>query len=315
MNKLFHKFFNNLNNYSSNKDESNNFNINSTNFNTEIYENIYNSSNLVENLFAKYSSEWWKSDGPMSMLHYMNIIRLNYINDIVNTVFGNDKKLDIIDIGCGGGLLSIPLARIGHSVVGLDIEEDLISIAKNKLEEIKIRKNIERKKNYKESDAKFFVCDASKKEQLNDIIKNKFDIVIMMEIIEHVKEKEDFLLNCINLLKPGGIVFLSTINRNLTSFFKAIVCAEYIIKCVPKKTHNYIDFIKPNEILEIFEKVKNYGINEDNTNSHTNNKHKYNNNYYIIDISGIKYNIFNKKLSISNKIDTNYLMCLGFYPN
>ena len=192
--------------------------------------------------FSKIAEEWWNPDGKFKPLHKFNPIRISYIKDNIISSFKlkNKKKplerVKILDIGCGGGLLSEPMCRLGASVTGIDASERNINIAKlhAKKNNLKIK----------------YVCSSPEKLKIND----KFDVILNMEIIEHVENVNFFLKSCSKLLKKNGIMFVATLNKTLKSYVFAIIGAEYILRWLPIGTHEWDKFIKPNELISILKK-------------------------------------------------------------
>ncbi len=191
--------------------------------------------------FKIFASDWWDKQGSMKELHAMSPTRMTFIKERISNHYKydlNNKKLlskkNILDIGCGGGIASEALANMGGIVTGIDISNDLINVAKNHAKANSL--NI----NYKVSDIE--VIKKSGK---------KYDIVTVLEVLEHINHLDEFLLSLLSVVKNDGIVVFSTINRNLLSYFAAIFLAEYIFKLVPKRTHTWSKFLKPSEILEV----------------------------------------------------------------
>ena len=189
------------------------------------------------NKFTKMADEWWDINGKFKPLHMFNPIRIEYILDIASKHFNfkinNQKSLNglkILDIGCGGGLISEPITRLGAEVTGIDASAKNIEIAK-----LHAKKN-NLKINYLNTEP----------EKLN--LKNEFDIILNLEVVEHVENLNLYLESCQKLLKPKGLMFTATLNKTLTSFIKAIIGAEYILRWLPIGTHDWNKFIKPNEL-------------------------------------------------------------------
>lgn len=189
------------------------------------------------NKFTKMADEWWDINGKFKPLHMFNPIRIEYILDIASKHFNfkinNQKSLNglkILDIGCGGGLISEPMTRLGAEVTGIDASAKNIEIAK-----LHAKKN-NLKINYLNTEP----------EKLN--LKNEFDIILNLEVVEHVENLNLYLELCQKLLKPKGLMFTATLNKTLTSFIKAIIGAEYILRWLPIGTHDWNKFIKPNEL-------------------------------------------------------------------
>ena len=192
--------------------------------------------------FSKIAEEWWNPTGKFKPLHKFNPIRIKYIKDnLINDFDLKNKKkplhgIKILDIGCGGGLLSEPMARLGAKVTGIDPLKRNIEIAKHHLKKSKL--NIEY---YNSSPEKF-----------NS--NNKYDVILNMEIVEHVENIDLFINQSAKFLKKSGIMFIATLNQTLKSYLFAIVGAEYILKWLPIGTHDWQKFIKPNELISICKK-------------------------------------------------------------
>ena len=192
--------------------------------------------------FSRIAEEWWNPAGKFKPLHKFNPIRISYIkNNIINTLkLKNEKKpldkVKILDVGCGGGLLSEPMSRLGAEVVGIDASNQNINIAK--LHEKKNNLNI-----------KYF-CTSPE----NFKIKKKFDVVLNMEIVEHVEDINLFLKSCSDLMKKNGIMFVATLNKTLKSYFFAILGAEYVLRWLPIGTHDWEKFVKPEDLINILAK-------------------------------------------------------------
>ncbi|MEM7651532.1 MAG: bifunctional 2-polyprenyl-6-hydroxyphenol methylase/3-demethylubiquinol 3-O-methyltransferase UbiG [Pseudomonadota bacterium] len=191
----------------------------------------------IEN-FSKDSAYWWDEDGPFKPLHKLNPVRLSYIKAQICEVFERDiddlnalKGLSILDVGCGGGLVCEPLARLGARVSGADADAQAIEVAKA---------------HAKDSGLKIDYQNKPAEE-----IGKKFDVVLALEIIEHVNDPQAFVKSVAKLVKPGGLVIFSTLNRNPKSFLLGIVAAEYILKWVPQGTHSWKKFIKPSELSKM----------------------------------------------------------------
>ncbi len=192
--------------------------------------------------FSRIASEWWNPEGKFKPLHKFNPVRIKYIKDNSIKHFkmksGNFplRNLKILDIGCGGGLLSEPMSRLGADVTGIDASQQNINVAKihSSKKKLKIK----------------YIC--SSPEKLN--IKEKFDIVLNMEIIEHVNDVNIFLKNSSKFLRKNGIMFVATLNKTFKSYIFAIVGAEYILKWLPIGTHEWNKFVKPSELIELAEK-------------------------------------------------------------
>ncbi|MCG3268470.1 bifunctional 2-polyprenyl-6-hydroxyphenol methylase/3-demethylubiquinol 3-O-methyltransferase UbiG [Yoonia sp. I 8.24] len=193
--------------------------------------------------FEAMAAEWWDLNGKFKPLHMMNPVRLDYITSQIAAEFGRDltkpnpfKGLRILDIGCGGGLLCEPMARLGATIVGADAAERNISVAK-----------VHAAQSGLDIDYRFVTAEALAADG------EQFDVVLNMEVIEHVADPLGFLTACQQLLKPGGIQICSTINRNPKSFGMAIIGAEWIMRWLPKGTHEWAKFITPDELYKLIE--------------------------------------------------------------
>ena len=226
--------------------------------------------------FSNLADEWWDVEGKFKPLHLFNPIRIEYILDEITAHFRiskNEKSLlknlEILDIGCGGGLMSEPMARLGGNITGIDASEKNIKVAA-----------IHGKKN----NLKINYLNKSP-EQLK--IKEKFDVILNLEIVEHVDNLDLYLKSCHDLLKKNGIMFTATINRTLISYIKAIVGAEYILRWLPIGTHDWNKFIKPEELQEKLMEKK----------------------FITNNIKGLEFNPFNNKWKKSDNLSVNYIIC------
>ena len=192
--------------------------------------------------FSRIAEEWWDPTGKFKPLHKFNPIRISYIKEKIINSFkleNSDKplqKIRLLDIGCGGGLLSEPMSRLGAEVTGIDASEKNIQVAK-----------LHAKKN----NLKINYLTASPE---NLKIDRKFDVILNMEIIEHVEDVDIFLKSCASLLKKEGIMFVATINKTLKSYLFAIIGAEYILRWLPIGTHEWDKFVDPNDLIKISKK-------------------------------------------------------------
>ena len=193
--------------------------------------------------FSKIAEEWWNPNGKFKPLHKFNPIRISYIKEnIIKTFKINQKKtplknIKILDIGCGGGLLSEPMCRLGADVTAIDASEKNIGVAKLHAKMNKLKIN--------------YIYTSPEKLKIN----KKFDVILNMEIIEHVEDVNFFLKSCSNLLKKNGIMFVATLNKTLKSYAFAIVGAEYILRWLPIGTHEWEKFIEPDELINILKKM------------------------------------------------------------
>ena len=193
--------------------------------------------------FEAMAAEWWDPNGKFRPLHMMNPVRLDYITRQIAAEFGRDltaerpfEGLRLLDIGCGGGLLSEPMARLGADVVGADAAERNIPVARVHAEQSGLTID------YRHTSAEVLAAAGE-----------QFDVVLNMEVVEHVADPQAYLTACHDLLKSGGLMLCSTINRNPKSFAMAIVGAEYIMRWLPKGTHEWSKFITPDELFKMIE--------------------------------------------------------------
>tara|TARA_B100000579_G_C22807716_1_gene843448 strand:- start:1140 stop:1868 length:729 start_codon:yes stop_codon:yes gene_type:complete len=223
--------------------------------------------------FSKIAEEWWNPEGKFKPLHNFNPIRIKYIKENIITSFNVKcsekplKNINLLDIGCGGGLLSEPMCRLGANVVGIDASEKNINVAK-----FHAKKN-NLKINY----------IASSPEKLK--IKTKFDVILNMEIVEHVENINFFIKESSKLLKKNGIMFTATLNKTLKSYVFAIIGAEYILKWLPIGTHDWEKFVKPTDLINISKK----------------------NDLILKRLDGMKFNILNNNWEVSKDTSVNYI--------
>ena len=189
--------------------------------------------------FSKIAADWWNPNGKFKPLHKFNPIRIKYIKDNIIKKFNLNssnkplKTINILDIGCGGGLLSEPMSRLGASVVGIDASKKNIEVAKFHAKKNKLKIN--------------YICASP--EILK--IQKKFDVILGMEIVEHVEDINFFIKKSSELLKKNGLMFIATLNKTLKSYMFAIVGAEYILRWLPIGTHDWNKFIKPDELIKV----------------------------------------------------------------
>ena len=225
--------------------------------------------------FSNLADEWWDVKGKFKPLHMFNPIRIEYILDEISKHFKINSKesclnnFEVLDIGCGGGLMSEPMARLGANVTGIDAAIKNIQVA-----------SLHSKKN----NLKINYLNKSP-EQLNE--KKKFDIILNLEVVEHVDNLDLYLESCYKLLKKNGLMFTATINRTLISYIKAIVGAEYILRWLPIGTHDWNKFIKPEELEKKL----------------TDKKFSTNN------IKGLEFNPINNKWKKTDNYSVNYIIC------
>ena len=226
--------------------------------------------------FSSLADQWWDVEGKFKPLHMFNPIRIEYIIEKIKYHFNLKNKntdilkgVSILDIGCGGGLISEPMARLGADVTGIDASEKNIKVAtlhskKNNLK-IKYLNNSPEQLDYKE----------------------KFDIILNLEIVEHVEDINLYIQSCRKLLKSNGLMFTATLNRTFMSYIKAIIGAEYILRWLPIGTHDWNKFVKPEELENILSKE----------------------NFKTIEIKGLEFNPIYKKWKRSENLSVNYIVC------
>jgi 2-polyprenyl-6-hydroxyphenyl methylase / 3-demethylubiquinone-9 3-methyltransferase len=226
--------------------------------------------------FARLGADWWDPRGPMASLHKFNPVRVGYIRDQASQRFDRDpKKLDclkglrILDIGCGGGILSEPLARLGAQMVGADPSEENIAAASAHAEASGVAID------YRATTAEDLAASGE-----------TFDVVLAMEVVEHVVDVEAFVATCASMVKPGGLMVAATLNRTLKSFALAIVGAEYVLRWLPRGTHQWDKFVTPNELETAFEQA---GLQ-------------------VIGERGVIYNLFADRWQLSSDMDVNYML-------
>ena len=192
--------------------------------------------------FSRIASQWWDPNGKFKPLHNFNPIRIEYIKNSIIKHFKLKhstnplKKINILDIGCGGGLLSEPMYKLGANVVGIDASKKNIEIAKFHAKKNNLKIN--------------YIC--SSPETLR--IGKKFDVILNMEIIEHVDDIDYFIKKSSQLLKKNGLMFVATLNKTLKSYFFAIIGAEYVLRWLPIGTHDWEKFVKPEDLIKISKK-------------------------------------------------------------
>ena len=226
--------------------------------------------------FSKLADEWWDVNGKFKPLHMFNPVRIEYITENIKKQFNIKKEkskfldgIRILDIGCGGGLISEPMARLGATVTGIDASEKNINIA-----------NLHSKK----SGLKINYFNTSPE---NFEVTDKFDIILNLEIVEHVDDVNLYVESCFKLLKKNGLMFTATLNRTFTSYVKAIIGAEYLLRWLPIGTHDWNKFIKPEELEKLLSQEK----------------------FSTIDLKGLSFNPFTNKWKKSNDLSVNYIIC------
>jgi 2-polyprenyl-6-hydroxyphenyl methylase/3-demethylubiquinone-9 3-methyltransferase len=224
--------------------------------------------------FSKMAAEWWDPNGKFKPLHKFNPIRIKYIKEnIINSFKLKTKqkpldKINILDIGCGGGLLSEPMTRLGANVTGIDASSKNINIAKLHAKKNKLKIN--------------YLCSSPEKLK----IQKKFDVILNMEIVEHVEDINFFINSCSKLLKKNGLMFVATLNKTLKSYVFAIIGAEYVLRWLPIGTHDWEKFVKPEDLKKILSK----------------NKLK------LEKLDGMNFNIIKDEWSVSSDTSINYIV-------
>ena len=226
--------------------------------------------------FARMAAEWWNPTGKLWTLHKFNPVRLTYIRETALAHFGIDPKaakpfegLRFLDIGCGGGLLSEPMARLGAEVVGADASEN----------------NIEAAKIHAEQSGLPIDYRATTSEDLQ-AAGETFDVVLNMEVVEHVADVDLYMKSCAAMVRPGGLMFVATINRTMKAYGLAIVGAEQILRWLPKGTHQYEKLVRPDELEAA---LKDTGMQ-------------------ITRRSGVSYNPLSAEWRLSRDMDVNYMV-------
>ena len=224
--------------------------------------------------FSKMAAEWWNPSGKFKPLHKFNPIRIRYIKENIISNFklkAKQKTLDkinILDIGRGGGLLSEPMTRLGANVTGIDASSKNINIAKLHAKKNKLKIN--------------YLCSSPEKLK----IKKKFDVILNMEIIEHVEDIDFFINSCSKLLKKNGLMFVATLNKTLKSYMFAIIGAEYVLRWLPIGTHDWEKFVRPEDLKKILSK----------------------NNLKLEKLDGMNFNIIKDEWSVSSDTSINYIV-------
>ena len=217
--------------------------------------------------FEKVASQWWDLTGDFKPLHQINPLRLQFIIQHIENVF--DKKM--IDVGCGGGILSESLAKLGANVTGIDMGEEPLNIAK--LHSLESNVKVDYQKITAEEKA--LQCPET------------FDVVTCMEMLEHVPDPASIIAACASMVKPNGFVFFSTLNKSIMSYLMAIIAAEKVLKIVPDGTHDHKSFIRPSTLIAWAE----------------------DNNLKCIDTAGIHYNPITENHKLTSNLNVNYILC------
>lgn len=230
--------------------------------------------------YQRLAKQWWDEQGKFWPLHRLNRLRTEYLTQIICDHFGRDpdlklplQELSIIDIGCGGGILSESMAKLGAQVTGIDITHKSLQVARrhSQLSQLDI--------DYRELTVEALVEQQS-----------QFDVVLNMEVVEHVLELPSFMHSCTQLINPDGLFFVATINRNLWSWLIAIIGAEYVLGWLPRGTHRWSKFVKPSELADM---MGGDGLT-------------------IQAEIGVQINPFNKRFSFTDKLHVNYMMAASY---
>jgi 2-polyprenyl-6-hydroxyphenyl methylase / 3-demethylubiquinone-9 3-methyltransferase len=224
--------------------------------------------------FEALASQWWDPEGKLKPLHRLNPTRLTYLRDKIAGHFGRDTTtvrpfggLRLLDIGCGGGLVSEPFARLGASVVGIDAAARNIGIARAHAREFDLAID------YREAAAEELAADET------------FDVVLALEVVEHVADLDSFLATCARLVRPGGALFVGTLNRTPQAYALAIIGAEYVMGWLPRGTHDWNKFVRPSELAA---GLRPHGVQ-------------------LRDLSGLSYALFADEWRVSRDLSVNYL--------
>ena len=224
-----------------------------------------NVDDLEIDKFSQLAHKWWDKDSEFKPLHEINPLRLDYIDE-----FAGIKGLKVLDVGCGGGILAESMAQRGAQVTGIDLAKKSLKVAQ--LHSLESGVSVE------------YRCVAV--EDLADEAPGSFDVVTCMEMLEHVPDPESVVRSCARLVKPGGWVFFSTLNRNAKAYLLAVVGAEYVLNMLPRGTHEYARFLKPSELSRM---ARNAGLE-------------------ISNVSGMSYNPLTRIYALGDDTQVNYLM-------
>lgn len=219
----------------------------------------------TEEIFSTLADRWWDESGPFKALHAINPVRMQYMLKYIRKYFKDPCDVSILDIGCGGGLICEPFARLGYNVTGTDQSAQAIHAAQSHAKEQDLVIN--------------YYCGS-----IEDTYK-KYDVITLLEVLEHVENPSKLLNNAVERLKPGGLIFFSTLNRTIYSYAAGIFLAENVLKWAPKGTHEWSKFLKPSEIIL---PLNDMGIE-------------------ILDLSGITWKILSRKWALTSNIDGNYI--------
>jgi 2-polyprenyl-6-hydroxyphenyl methylase/3-demethylubiquinone-9 3-methyltransferase len=245
---------------------------------SQSFENEQSTTEIKDiTTFNEYEGKWWDANGPLKPLHQLNPIRLQFIKSQISRLKNIDpdeaapyKNLSMLDVGCGAGLICEPLSRLGAKVTGIDASETALIQARSHAVEHDL-----------EIDYQLVTVEEKLAQGL------VYDVVFALEVVEHVSNVAVFLKSCAKLVKPGGILFLSTLNRTAMSYVKTILIAEYLLKWIPAGTHDWNRFLKPSELSEPLQEEG----------------------FYFTNLKGIDYNILKKEWYLTDSLATNYIGC------
>jgi 2-polyprenyl-6-hydroxyphenyl methylase/3-demethylubiquinone-9 3-methyltransferase len=216
--------------------------------------------------FEKMAATWWDLNGEFKPLHNLNPLRLNYIDQTAAGIFGKN----VLDVGCGGGILSESMARIGANVTGLDMGDEPLDVARLHALEMGVSVN--------------YIKNTA--ENHREEHRQQYDVITCMEMLEHVPDPSSVIQACADMVKPGGFVFFSTINRNIRAYVETILGAEYLLKMLPIGTHDHNKFIKPSELIGLADNAE----------------------LLCIDAVGITYNPITDIFKYTKSLEVNYMI-------
>ncbi|MCP5322667.1 MAG: bifunctional 2-polyprenyl-6-hydroxyphenol methylase/3-demethylubiquinol 3-O-methyltransferase UbiG [Candidatus Paracaedibacteraceae bacterium] len=219
----------------------------------------------TEEIFSTLADTWWDENGPFKALHAMNPVRMQYMLEYIRKHFKDPCDVSILDVGCGGGLVCEPFARLGYNVTGIDQSSQAIQVAQNHAKEQELAIN--------------YYCGS-----IEDTDK-KYDIITLLEVLEHVEDPQTLLNAAVKRLMPGGLIFFSTLNRTVYSYTAGIFLAENVLKWAPKGTHEWYKFLKPSEIIVPLNNME----------------------IEMLNLSGITWKLLSRKWSLASNIGCNYI--------